>query len=115
MIKKRIYLDYAASTPLAPEVAKAMEKSLCDFGNPSSLHAEGRAARAHREKARETVAGGIGAQSEEIFFTSGGTEANFLALLGIAEGASQKGKHIVTSAIEHSSVLGTTKLLEKRG
>lgn len=116
MTSKRIYLDYAAATPVHPDVVKAMEKVLLeDYGNPSSLYEEGRTAKAHLKKSRELIAKSIGAQTDEIFFTSGGTEANFLSLSGLANALKEKGNHLITTAIEHSSILGTFKRLESNG
>lgn len=94
----RIYLDHNATTPLHPAARAAMVAALDDFGNPSSLHAEGRRARDAVERARAEVARAVGARREEIVFTSGGTEANNLAL--------RLGRRVVVSAIEHPSVLG---------
>ncbi len=109
-----IYLDNNASTPVDPEVADAVHSALrLNFGNPSSAHSAGVRAKAAVEKARAEVAGCIGASPEEIFFTSGGTESNNLAILGAAL---QKGKgHIITSVIEHPSVMNPCRYLEKNG
>lgn len=108
-----IYLDHAASTPCDPRVAEAVARTLLKEGNPSSIHQLGQAARNALEEAREEVASFLGAAAEEVVFTSGGTESNCLAILGAA---SQKGcGHVVVSAIEHKSVLGTAALLEKQG
>lgn len=110
----RLYFDYAATTPLDPRVREAMLPHLSEeFGNPSSLHAEGRAARAAVEQARGEVAALLGASPQEIVFTGSGTEADNLALLGSA--AAADGGHIVTSAIEHPAVLETCHWLEGRG
>jgi len=115
-MKKRIYLDFAATTPVLPEVVKTMEKVLLDdYGNPSSLHEEGRLAKAHVQKGRETIAKAIGAETDEIFFTSGGTEANFLGLTGLARALKRRGNHLITSVIEHSSILGCFQGLESEG
>jgi cysteine desulfurase len=97
----RSYLDYNATAPLRPEVREAMLGALSNFGNPSSVHAEGRAARALIDTARAKVAGLVGARPEEVIFTSGGSEANALAL------AAQPGAawHCYVSAVEHPSVL----------
>jgi cysteine desulfurase len=111
-----IYLDNAATTRVRPEVRAAMEPFLDrDYGNPSSLHAAGRRARRALEDARETVAGSLGADPKEIVFTSGATESNTLALRGAAEALRGRGDHIITSAIEHPSVLETLARLEKEG
>ena len=109
-----VYLDHAATTPLDPRVFDAMLPALDDrFGNPSSSHASGRAARSLVDRAREETASLLGAASEEIVFTGSGTEANNLALYGVF-GPSPRG-HLVTSAIEHPSVLEVCRDLERRG
>ncbi|MFO7262987.1 MAG: cysteine desulfurase family protein [Bacillota bacterium] len=113
-----IYLDHAATTPVHPEVAEAMRPLLLEkYGNPSSLHRYGREARAAVDEARETIAESLGAEPGEIVFTSGGTEADNLALVGVAWAARERGKgnHIVTSTIEHPAVLETCAFLEKIG
>jgi len=113
---KRVYLDHIAGTPLHPEVLEAMRLCLRDVtGNPQSLHAEGRLALEAVEAAREEVAGLVGAQGSEIYFTSSGTEANNFAVKGLALGQQARGRHVVVSAIEHSSVLNSVKTLEKQG
>jgi cysteine desulfurase len=113
---KRIYLDYAATTPVHPDVLKAMLPYFSEvYGNPSSIHTCGQEAREAVEKARANVARLIGAAAEEICFTSGGTESDNYAVAGGALAGEKKGKHIVTSAIEHDAVLETCKALEKRG
>jgi len=112
----KVYLDNAASTPILPEVKEAMLPFLGEiYGNPQSLHDWGDAARMAVDEAREKVAGLIGAEAEEIIFTSGGTESNNLAVKGLALAQQTKGKHIVVSAIEHFSVLHSAKTLEKWG
>jgi len=111
-----IYLDNAATTRVKPEVRAAMEPFLDrDYGNASSLHAAGRRARRALEDARETVAGCLGADPKEIVFTSGATESNALAIAGAAEALRSRGDHLVTSAIEHPSVLETFARLERQG
>ena len=111
---KKIYLDNNATTPLHPEVLEAMLPGLREnYGNPSSIHSFGRSARVQLDEAREKVARLINAQSSEIIFTSGGTEANNLALLGVA--FKDKGKKIITSKIEHPSVLNPCRQLEEQG
>jgi len=111
---KKIYLDHNATTPLHPEVLDAMLPALQDnFGNPSSIHSFGRSARVQLDEAREKVARLIGASSSEIIFTSGGTEANNLALLGVA--LDGKEKSIITSKTEHPSILNPCRQLEGQG
>ena len=113
---KKVYLDNAATTPLLPEVREAMLPYLGEvFGNPQSLHEWGDGAREALDEAREKVAGLIGAEAEEIIFTSGGTESNNFAVKGLALARQDKGKHVVVSAIEHFSVLHSAKTLEKWG
>lgn len=127
----RAYLDYNATTPVDPEVLAAMLPYLAEnFGNASSIHSAGQAARGAVDRARESVAGLVGAKPAEIVFTSGGTEADNLAIFGIAsarfaaETASSSGdsaslggarKHIITTAIEHHAVLHSCQALEKQG
>jgi cysteine desulfurase len=113
---KRIYLDYAATTPVHPEVVKAMLPYFSDvFGNPSSLYSYGLEARQAIEAARNKVAESIGAKNEEIVFTGGGSEADNSAIKGVADANGRMGNHIITSVIEHHAVLVTFKFLEKRG
>ncbi|MCX7975173.1 MAG: cysteine desulfurase [Candidatus Aminicenantes bacterium] len=113
---KRIYLDHIACTPIRSEVVNAMLPYLQNhFGNAQSLHQEGQIAAQAIEEAREKVAALIGAQPAEIYFTASGSEANNLAIKGIALARKDKGKHIVVSAIEHQSVLHSVKFLEKLG
>jgi len=113
---RRIYLDYAATTPTHPEVVKAMLPYFAEaFGNPSSIYFYGQEAKGAIEEARGKVADLIGAQSEEIIFTSGGTEADNFALEGVAFAKESKGNHIITSSIEHHAVIETCKFLERRG
>jgi cysteine desulfurase len=111
-----IYLDHAATTPLRPEVLEAMLPYLTEhFGNPSSLHAAGRRARQGLDEARETVSGVLGAKPREIVFTSGASENTSLAINGIAWAASARGRHLVTTAIEHRAVLNTCAVLARHG
>jgi len=113
---RRIYLDHAATTPTRPEVVKAMLPYFTDaFGNPSSIHSYGQEAKGAVEEARTKVSELIGARSEEIVFTSGGTEADNFALKGVANANKHKGNHIITTSIEHHAVLEACKFLEKRG
>jgi cysteine desulfurase len=112
----RIYMDHSATSPVAPEVLEAMLPYFSEkFGNASSLHSFGLEAKEALEEAREKVAGLLGANSEEIIFTSGGTESDNLALKGIAHGHRQKGMHIITSSIEHPAILEVCRVLEKEG
>jgi cysteine desulfurase len=114
--ERRVYLDTIATTPVLPEVVDAMIPYLGEvYGNPQSLHDWGDQAREAMEKAREQVGMLINANPEEIIFTSSGTEANNLAIKGLAQAQASKGKHIIVSAIEHFSVLHATRTLEKAG
>jgi len=111
-----VYLDHAATTPTRPEVARAMLPYFSErFGNPSSLYALAREAKEAVEEARGRVAAAIGAAPEEVFFTSGGTEADNWAIKGVAAANRKKGDHIVTSSIEHHAVLHPCRALEKQG
>lgn len=113
---KRIYLDHAATTPVDLEVRKAMKPFLSDnFGNASSLHSFGRDAKQALEESRGKIAEKLGAGPDEVVFTSGGTESNNLALKGVAFANRKKGKHIITSKIEHDCVLNSCKWLENEG
>jgi len=115
-MSKLIYLDHAATTPLHPEVLDAMMPYLTtQFGNPSTLYAFGRDARQAVEDTRAKVAALIGAEPDEIYFTSGATEADNWAIVGAALARESKGRHIITSAIEHHAVLETCEFLQKRG
>jgi cysteine desulfurase len=112
----RIYLDHNATTPIAPEVLKLVTAVLQNqVGNPSSVHYAGRSARVLVDEAREQVASLIGASPSEIVFTSGGTEANNFALLGVALGLGKNHGHIVTSHVEHPSILNPCLQLETLG
>lgn len=113
---KQIYFDHAATTPTDPAVAAAMVDYMTqDFGNPSSPHSFGRKVRPAVRKARQQVAALIGAKTEEIFFTSGGSESDNWAIKGIAFAQKEKGRHIITTAIEHHAVLHTCQWLERQG
>ncbi|HCK43858.1 MAG TPA: cysteine desulfurase [Ruminococcaceae bacterium] len=110
------YLDNSATTKPDKAVAdKIYEMLTVNFGNPSSFHKEGLNANLELRAAREKIANALSCESEEIYFTSGGTEANNLAILGAAEAGKRKGKRIVTTAIEHESVLQSVDELEKQG
>lgn len=113
---KVIYLDHAATTPMSNEVYREMIEACGNiYGNSSSLYSVGREANNALEIAREKVAKAIGADASEIYFTSGGTEADNWAIKGIARANRAKGNHIITSAIEHPAVLESCKALEKEG
>ncbi len=109
-----IYLDYNATTPLAPEAMQAMLPYLREhYGNPSSIHGAGRATRAAIDDARDRMARLLGAKPHEIIFTGGGTESDNLAILGIARGSAARGRHLITAATEHHAVLRAFEHLEK--
>ena len=113
---KKIYMDHNATTPVHPEVLDIMLPYYREvYGNASSVHVFGREARIAMEEAREKIAAFIGAETREIVFTSGGTEADNLAIVGAASQNSQKGNHIITSVVEHPAVLNTCKHLETLG
>jgi len=114
---RKVYLDHNATTPLSPKVLKAMMPYLEEIhGNPSSVHAFGRAARKGIEEAREKVAVLVGAKDpQEIVFTGGGTESDNFAVKGAVESLKSKGNHIITSSLEHHAVLNVCKFLEKSG
>ncbi|MGB9636922.1 MAG: cysteine desulfurase NifS [Thermoplasmata archaeon] len=116
MANRKVYFDNSATTMVAPEVLDAMKPYFTEhFGNASSLHAFGREARNALEESRKKVAQLINAQPEEIIFTAGGTESDNIAIKGIAYRHRNKGKHIITSKIEHPAVLETCKALENEG
>jgi cysteine desulfurase len=115
MSLRRVYLDHSATTPVDRRVVEALLPFLTErFGNPSSVHFYGQEARAAVDRARREVAALINARPNEIVFLSGGTEANNLAVRGIAEQNAEQGRHIITTAIEHSSVRGICEALERR-
>ncbi|GAC90855.1 cysteine desulfurase [Anoxybacillus flavithermus NBRC 109594] len=116
MYLERIYLDHAATSPVHPQVVEAMVPYMITyFGNPSSIHSFGRETRRALDEARETIAKTIGAKANEIIFTSGGTEADNLAIIGVAMANREKGRHIITTSVEHHAVLNTCKYLQKQG
>ena len=111
-----IYMDHAATTPIHPEVIETITTLGADvFGNPSSIHSYGRDARKYMNEARDMIAQSIQAKDQEIIFTSGGTEANNLAIIGVALANKHKGKHIITTEIEHDATLHAVQYLEKQG
>ncbi|HHW06252.1 MAG TPA: cysteine desulfurase [Clostridia bacterium] len=113
---KEIYFDNSATTRVLPEVTAAMVRVMeQEYGNPSSLHGKGAAAARLLQEARLAIASLIGASKEEIFFTSGGTEANNWAVIGAARRRKSRGKHIITTQIEHPSVLAAFQYLEEEG
>ncbi|MCI8946115.1 MAG: cysteine desulfurase NifS [Lachnospiraceae bacterium] len=115
-MKPLIYLDNAATTKTAAEVVDAMLPYFTEqYGNPSSIYSLGRTGKEAVTKARETIARSLGARSDEIYFTAGGSEADNWAIKAVAEAYGEKGKHIITSAIEHHAVLHTCQYLEKHG
>lgn len=111
-----IYLDHAATSPMHPEVIEVMTLAFGQtFGNPSSIHTSGRAARKVLDDARTVLAKAIGAKDTEIILTSGGTEADNTAIFGVVNALKQQGKHIITTQIEHHAVLNACEKLEKEG
>lgn len=112
---KSVYLDYNSTTPIDPAVIEAMNRVMAEnYGNPSSVHRIGQRAKVALEESRERIAALIGAQPAEIYFTSGGTESDNLAIKGAAMARRHKGRHLITSAIEHHAVLNTTQYLEQQ-
>ena len=106
----RVYLDYAAATPLDPRVKKVMDEYSARGGaNPSGLYHEGRESKTALENGRRTVAGFLGVKPGEIFFTSSATESNNLAILGATRANREHGRHVITTAVEHVSVLNVFK------
>ena len=115
-MEKLIYLDNAATTKTSPEVVSAMLPYFTEhYGNPSSVYGFAAANKEVITKQREIIAGVLGAKSNEIYFTAGGTESDNWALTATAEAYAAKGKHIITSKIEHHAILHTCEYLEKRG
>ncbi len=113
---KKVYFDHSATTPVDGEVAKIMIEYMTDkFGNPGSIHFFGREANKAVNEARKNVADLVGATEKEVFFTSGGTESDNLAIKGVALANRKKGNHIITTAIEHHAVLHACEALEKQG
>ena len=113
---KEIYLDNSATTRCFPEVAELMAKIMCeDYGNPSSMHLKGVAAEKYIREAKETIAKNLKVSEKEIFFTSGGTESDNLAIIGTAMANRRRGNHLITTMIEHPAVLQTMQYLESLG
>ncbi|MCM3543249.1 cysteine desulfurase family protein [Priestia megaterium] len=113
---ERIYVDHAATSPIHPAVVEKMTTFMHEyFGNPSSIHHYGRESRRYLDEARQTIAASIGAHENELIFTSGGTEADNMALIGVALANRHKGNHIITTQIEHHAVLHTCEYLETQG
>lgn len=113
---RRVYFDHSATTPVDPAVVEAMLPFLNEkFGNPSSIHSFGREAKVALEEARELVADFCRARAADIYFTSGGTESDNMAIKGVAYELKNKGRHIITSKVEHHAVLHTCEFLEKEG
>ncbi|MDD6044906.1 MAG: cysteine desulfurase NifS [Clostridia bacterium] len=113
---RKVYMDNAATTSLAPEVLEQMMPYLtATYGNPSSVHAFGREAKTGLDKARQQVAAALNAELDEIIFTGCGTESDNTVLLGVAEKYKAKGNHIITTNIEHHAILHTAEYLEKHG
>ena len=118
MIKKEIYLDYAATTPVDPAVIAVMTECLGsdgDSANPSSSHSPGRRAKARVEVARSQIAKRVGVPSDTIWFTSGATESDNMALIGAMRANEYRGRHLITSVLEHKAILDTAHALEKEG
>ena len=108
----RIYLDHAATTPMVPEAVEAMTRELTRVGNASSLHASGRSARRVVEESREAIAAQVGASPAELIFTSGGTEADNLAIKGAFWSGAEVGRQrVITSTVEHHAVLDSVAWL----
>ena len=114
-MEKIIYLDNASTTKPCPEAISAVTDALECYGNPSSLHSLGLESEKIVEKSRGIIASKLGTDKKKVYFTSGGTEANNLAIFGTARSLKKRGNRIITSKIEHPSVLESFKALEKEG
>lgn len=113
---RNVYLDHAATTPLEPRALEAMEPYFHEkYGNPSSFHTAGKLVKDEFDQARGRIAKLLGARPDEIIFTSGGTESDNLAILGLARANTEHGKHIITTPIEHHAVLHSMEQLEREG
>ncbi len=111
-----VYLDNSATTRVFPEVAELMTKVMCeDYGNPSSLHNKGMQAENYIREAKQTLAGLLKVNEKELYFTSGGTESDNMALIGAAYANMRRGKHLITTKIEHPAILRTMEYLEEQG
>ena len=111
-----VYLDNSATTRVFPQVAELMTKIMCeDYGNPSSLHLKGVQAEQYLRRARETLAKILKVDEKEIYFTSGGTESDNMAIMGCALAYYRRGKHLITTQIEHPAVMNTMRHLETVG
>ena len=111
-----VYLDNSATTRCFPEAAELMKQIMCeDYGNPSSLHRKGVQAENHLRTAKESIAKILKVNEKELLFTSGGTESDNLALIGAAHANCRRGKHLITTSIEHPAILQTMKYLEEEG
>ena len=109
-----VYLDNSATTMCYPEVGEFVYKVMCrDYGNPSSMHRKGVQAEHYIRESKETIAKLLKVNPKEIFFTSGGTESDNLALIGCARANKRKGNHLITSSIEHPAILNTMRYLEE--
>jgi len=114
-MQKTVYADYAAATPIDKNISNIVHECEETFGNPSSIHSFGRIAADRLNKSRQVAAEFLNSSASEIFFTGSGSESNNLAIIGLAKANKEKGNHIITSAIEHPSVLNTCRSLEKEG
>ena len=113
---KEIYLDNSATTMAYPQVGDLVRKVMCqDYGNPSSMHRKGVEAEKYVKEAKERLAKLLKVEEKEIFFTSGGTESDNLALIGAARANMRRGKHLITTSIEHPAILNTMHYLEDEG
>ena len=113
---RQIYLDNSATTMAYENVGELVKKVMCeDYGNPSSMHAKGVEAEKYIKEAKEALARLWKVKEKEIFFTSGGTESDNLALIGTARANQRAGKHLITSAIEHPAIINTMRYLEEEG
>ena len=113
---KEVYLDNSATTRAYPEVGDLVRKVLCeDYGNPSSMHRKGVEAEKYIKEAKEIFAKLLKVQEKEIFFTSGGTESDNLALIGAAKANRRAGNHLIASGIEHPAIINTMRYLEEEG